>query len=77
MKDLTNYLNKEIEVIIDRPLGSAHSEKYPNHIYPINYGYIPNTVSGDNDNIDVYVVGVFEPIESFKRNMYCSDRQNK
>lgn len=65
MKDLTEYLNKEISVVIDRPLGSKHSEKYPNHIYPVNYGYIENTVSGDGDNIDVYVLGVFEPIKTF------------
>lgn len=36
-----NYIGKIINVKIDRPLGSTH----PKHgfIYPVNYGYIPNT----------------------------------
>jgi len=40
-----NYLNRKIKVIVDRPLGSMH----PEHeiFYPLNYGYIPNTISGD------------------------------
>ena len=41
------FLNKIVSVTIDRPLGSKH----PKHemIYPINYGYIPNTISGDGE----------------------------
>ena len=34
------FLNKIVTVTIDRPLYST---------YPINYGYIPNTVSGDGE----------------------------
>lgn len=62
--DNKTYLNKTIEVKIDRPLGSRH----PKHkfIYTVNYGYVPNTISGDNEELDCYVLGVFEPIESFK-----------
>ena len=58
------YLGKEVEVEIDRSMGSAH----PKHgfIYPVNYGYIPNTVSGDGEELDAYVLGVFEPVENFK-----------
>ena len=57
------YLGKEISVEIDRPLGSKH----PKHgfIYPVNYGYVPNTVSGDGEELDCYVLGVFDPIETF------------
>lgn len=58
-----DYLNKEVEVIIDRPLGSYHPKH--NFIYMVNYGYIPNTISGDNEELDAYVLGVFEPIEKF------------
>ncbi|HSQ97669.1 MAG TPA: inorganic diphosphatase [Rickettsiales bacterium] len=59
-----NYLGKFVNVVIDRPLGSKH----PNFdwIYPVNYGFIPNTVSGDGEEIDVYVLGVEEPIKNFK-----------
>ena len=58
-----NYISKIVNVKIDRPLGSKH----PNWdmIYPVNYGYVPNTVSGDGEELDCYVLGVFEPIEEF------------
>ncbi len=58
-----SYIGKIITAKIDRQMGSKH----PKHgfIYPINYGYIPNTISGDGEELDCYVLGVFEPIESF------------
>lgn len=58
-----DYLNKEVEVTIDRPLGSRHPKH--NFMYMVNYGYIPNTISGDNEELDAYVLGVFEPMEKF------------
>ncbi|MCI8443784.1 MAG: inorganic pyrophosphatase [Clostridia bacterium] len=36
-----------------------------NFIYPLNYGYIPNTISGDGDELDAYIIGVFEPLKEF------------
>ena len=62
--NIKEYLNKNIEVIIDRPLGSKHP-KY-DFIYPVNYGYVPNTISGDGEELDCYVLGIFEPIKEFK-----------
>lgn len=58
-----NYLNKNVEVKIDRPFGSKH----PKHgfIYPVNYGYVPNTISGDGEELDCYVLGVFEALDEF------------
>ena len=56
---------KEVEIMIDRPLGSRHPQ-YPSSIYPINYGYIPNTISGDGEELDGYVLGVEKPLETFK-----------
>lgn len=57
------YLNTIVNVKMDRPLGSKH----PKHgfIYPVNYGYIPNTVSGDGEELDVYVLGEHKPLEEF------------
>ena len=57
------YLNKTLEIKIDRPMGSKH----PKHgfIYPINYGYVPNTVSDDGKELDAYVLGIYEPLENF------------
>ena len=59
-----DYLNKDVLVKIDRKLGSKH----PKHgfIYTLNYGYIPNTISGDGEELDAYVLGVYEPIEKFE-----------
>ena len=57
------YIGKTLKVEIDRPFGSKH----PKHgfIYPVNYGFIPNTVSGDGEELDAYLLGVFEPVEEF------------
>jgi len=46
-----------------RPLGSKH----PKHgfIYPVNYGFIPGTVSGDGEELDAYVLGEHKPLETF------------
>ena len=62
--DNIQYLGKILEIKIDRPLGSKH----PKHgfIYTVNYGYVPNTISGDGEELDCYVLGVFEPLEDFK-----------
>lgn len=35
-------------------------------MYMLNYGYIPNTISGDGEELDAYLVGEFEPVESSK-----------
>ena len=58
-----DYLNKEVTVKIDRPLGSKH----PKHdfYYPVNYGYVPNTISGDGEELDCYILGVYHPLETF------------
>lgn len=66
MTNSNDFLDKYVDVVIDKPLGSRHSEKYPNHIYPINYGYIPNTISADNEELDCYVLGIFEPLKTFR-----------
>ena len=58
-----SHLDKEVNVKIDRPLNSKH----PKHgfTYELNYGYIPNTTSGDGEELDCYVLGVDEPITEF------------
>src|SRR5436190_21300832 len=59
--DLTTYLGKRVRVTIDRPLGSRHPQ-HADIVYPVNYGYLPNTVSGDGMPIDAYLLGVDEPL---------------
>jgi len=41
------------EVVIDRPKGSAHP-RYPDILYPLDYGYLKETSGGDNNEIDVW-----------------------
>lgn len=45
-------------------MGSKHPVW--NYIYTLNYGYVPNTINADGEEIDCYVLGVFEPIDKFK-----------
>jgi len=40
-------------IIIDRPRGSIHP-RYPNIIYPLDYGYLEGTTSGDGCGIDIW-----------------------
>lgn len=63
MVDSKIYLNQIVNVKIDRQLGSNH----PKHgfIYMLNYGYIPNIISGDGEELDAYLLGVFEPVREF------------
>lgn len=58
------YLEKELNIVIDRELGSKHPEY--GFIYPVNYGYIPDTISGDGEELDCYLLGVFKPVKTFK-----------
>lgn len=41
-------------VIIDRPKGSTHP-RYPEVIYPLDYGYLENTTASDGGGIDVWL----------------------
>ena len=42
------------EIVIDRSKGSSHP-RYPDMIYPVDYGYLKHTASMDQDGIDVWV----------------------
>ena len=42
------------KIIIDRPKGSKHP-KFPQIIYPLDYGYLENTSSMDGNGIDIWV----------------------
>ena len=57
------YLGKIVNVKVDRALGSRH----PKHgfIYPVNYGYIPGTMSGDGEELDAYILGEHKPLDEF------------
>ncbi len=49
-----DQLVQESTVIIDRPRGSPHP-RYPDVIYPLDYGYLKGTTAGDGEGIDVWI----------------------
>lgn len=55
------FLGQRVTVIMDRPLGSLH----PTHGFPylVNYGYIPNTLAADGEELDAYYLGVDVPLD--------------
>ena len=59
----TEFIGKQVLIQVDRPKGSRH----PNHgfLYPINYGFVPGTLSGDGEPLDAYILGVETPLETF------------
>jgi inorganic pyrophosphatase len=63
-KDSDKLVGQIVTVKVDRPMGSKH----PKHgfIYPVNYGYIEGIKAPDGDDLDAYVLGVFEPVKEFK-----------
>lgn len=64
MDKTEKYIGKILKIKIDRPLNSKH----PKHgfKYELNYGYVPNTISGDGEELDCYVLGIDEPIDEFE-----------
>ena len=67
-------LVQESKLVIDRPKGSTHW-RYPDYVYPLDYGYLEGTASMDGDGIDVWVgtapergvVGVICTVDLVKR----------
>ena len=59
----SEYIGEKIHIKIDRQIGSKH----PKHefLYPINYGYVPNTISDDGEELDAYLLGIFEPVSEY------------
>jgi inorganic pyrophosphatase len=43
----------EHELVIDRPRDSRHP-RYPEMVYPLDYGYLEGTQAADGDGIDVW-----------------------
>lgn len=61
--DTSNYLGKTVTIKMDRPLGSKHPKN--GLIYPVNYGYVPGTTAPDGEELDAYLLGIFEPVDEF------------
>lgn len=63
MTNYAEYLGKTITIKIDRKLGSKH----PKHgfVYDLNYGFVPDTVAPDGEELDAYLLGIDTPVETF------------
>lgn len=73
---------------IDRPQGSSHP-RFPEIVYPLDYGYLEETAGGDGDGVDVFrgsadgtgIVGVALTADLTKRDVEvkvlldCSDEE--
>lgn len=59
------YLGKTVNIVMDRPLGYIHKKENYSLTYPINYGYLPGIIGGDGEELDVYLLGVNEPVEEY------------
>ena len=58
-------LGEIVKVVVDRPMGTCHP-KYPELIYPVNYGYVPGVMAPDGEAQDAYILGVGEPVAVFE-----------
>ena len=69
-------LVKNNPIIIDRPKHSAHP-RYPEIIYPLDYGYLENTTAPDGGGIDLWLgsletktlTGILCTFDTLKRDM--------
>lgn len=62
---IEKYLGKTVRIEIDRPIGYIHKKEKYTLVYPINYGYIPGVFGGDGEELDVYLLGVSEPVTEY------------
>ncbi len=56
-------LNTQVEVTIDRQLGTLHPKW--NFRYDVNYGYIQGIIAPDGEELDAYLLKVDVPVERF------------
>ena len=59
----TSYIGQIVQVKIDRSKGSKHPKW--GFEYPVNYGFVPFTKSGDGEELDAYVLMIDEPLQEY------------
>lgn len=64
--DCAPYLGQTVLMKTDRPIGYVHEKNGHTFTYPINYGYIDGAFGGDDEELDVYLLGVSEIVDSFR-----------
>ena len=71
---LADEMVRTHRIVIDRPGGSAHP-RYPDIIYPLDYGFLEGTSALDGDGVDCWVgslpgsslTGVIVTVDGFKQ----------
>lgn len=71
----TMELAETSSIVLDRPRGCAHP-RYPDTIYPLDYGYLENTSAPDGGGIDMWIgskggkmlTGILCSFDKLKRN---------
>ena len=58
-------MGKIVEIKIDRPIGYIPKNENCNAAYLTNYGFIPNFVDEDGENLGVYLLGVNKPVSEY------------
>lgn len=69
-------LVNELEIVIDRPINSVHP-KYPDFIYPVDYGFLKGSCASDGNEIDIWVGtsnekvinGILCPVDPMKKDV--------
>ena len=59
---LLSYIGKEVTVYIDREIGYHHK----GIVYELNYGYIKDIISLDNEYQDAYIIDSVTPLKEVK-----------
>lgn len=63
--DYPQIIGRRVRGKIDRPIGSCHP-RWPEIIYPINYGYVDGVFAEDGAQQDIYLFGVDTPATQFE-----------
>jgi inorganic pyrophosphatase len=60
----SDYLGKKVILTIDRQF----STKHPKHefMYELNYGFVPNTLSPDGEELDGYYLSSKTPLQEYR-----------
>lgn len=61
LKVARQFLGRDVEVVMDRPLHSKHPKH--GYEYEVNYGYIEGVMAPDGEGLDAYYLGVDVPLE--------------
>ncbi len=74
--DALEQLMVSTKLVIDRPKGTRHP-KFPEIVYPVDYGYLDGTTSADGGGIDVWrgsrkdnqITGVICTVDLLKKDL--------